>query len=203
TPPPPVSTVEPPQMGRKEVVIKKQAQSPSFQVVYHAPNCRAADFLALSILEKPLIQGESSRLYRRLVRQEQLAISVFGGISETIDPQLFFISVQPRPEADLTKIEKIIDEELNRVVEQGITDQEYQKALNIIRSNFYSSLQTNSGKANQLGSNELLYGSYENLFTMVEQYSQVKREDIPGIAKKYFNELNKTVGKLIPQGGNQ
>ncbi len=202
-PPPPVSTVEPPQMGRKEVVIKKEAQSPSFMVVYHAPNCQAADFLALSILEKPLIQGESSRLYRRLVREEQLAISVFGGISETIDPQLFFISVQPRPEADLTKIEKVIDEELNQVIEQGITDQEYQKALNIIRSNFYSGLQTNSGKANQLGSTELLYGSYENLFTMVEQYSQVKREDIPGIAKKYFNELNKTVGKLIPQGGNQ
>jgi predicted Zn-dependent peptidase len=203
SPPPPVLTVEPPQMGRKEAVIRKEAQSPSFLVVYHAPRCQDSDFLALSILEKPLLHGESSRLYRRLVRDEQLAISVFGGISETIDPHLFFISVKPRPGVDLDRIEKVIDEELNKAVEQGITEQEYQKALNIIQSSFYFSLQTSSGKANQLGSTELLYGSYENLFTMVEQYSRVKREEIPGIAKKYFNELNKTVGKLIPQGGNQ
>lgn len=91
---------------------------------------------------------------------------------------------------------------LNKIIEQGITEQEYQKALNIVRSDFYYSLQTNSGKANLLGASELLFGSYENLFTIVDRYSRVKREDIPVVAKKYFHELNKTVGKLIPQGGN-
>ena len=202
TPPPQVTTAEPPQMGRKEVVIKKEAQTPSFLVVYHAPRCQDADFFALSILEKPLLQGESSRLYRRLVRDEQLAISVYGGIEEKIDPFLFSINVKPRPGADLDKIEKIIDEELNKIIDEGITEQEYQKAMNIIRSNFYFSLQTNSGKANLLGASELLFGSFEHLFTIVDRYSQVKREDIPSVAKKYFHELNKTVGKLIPQGGN-
>ncbi|MGB9893594.1 MAG: M16 family metallopeptidase, partial [Candidatus Saccharicenans sp.] len=203
SPPPPVSTTEPPQMGRKEVIIKKEAQTPSFMVAYHAPRCQDPDFFALSILEKPLLRGESSRLYRRLVRDEQLAISVYGGIEEKIDPYLFTIEVKPRPGANLDKIEKIIDEELDKIIEKGLSEQEYQKALNIIRSDFYFSLQTNSGKANLLGTAELLFGSYENLFTMVDRYSQVKREDIPGIAKKYFSELNKTVGKLIPQGGNQ
>ncbi|MCR4395133.1 MAG: insulinase family protein [Candidatus Saccharicenans sp.] len=203
TPPPPVTTTEPPQMGRKEVVIKKEAQSPSFLVVYHSPKCQDPDFFALSILEKPLLRGESSRLYRRLVRDEQLAISVSGGLDEKIDPYLFSIFVKPRPGVDLDKIEKIIDEELNKVIEQGLTDQEYQKALNIIRSDFYFSLQTNSGKANLLGASELLFGSYEELFTLIDRYSQVKREDIPGVAKKYFHELNKTVGQLIPQGGNK
>ncbi|HAR36724.1 MAG TPA: peptidase M16, partial [Acidobacteria bacterium] len=177
-------------------------QTPSFMVVYHAPKCQDPDFFALSILEKPLLRGESSRLYRRLVRDEQLAISVFGGIEEKMDPYLFTIFVKPRPGVDLDKIEKIIDEELNKVIEQGLTDQEYQKALNLVRSDFYFSLQTNSGKANLLGATELLFGSYEQLFTLVDHYAQVKREDIPGVARKYFHELNKTVGKLIPQGGN-
>ncbi|MBC7349134.1 MAG: insulinase family protein [Candidatus Aminicenantes bacterium] len=203
TPPPPVTTEEPPQMGRKEVVIKKEAQTPSFMVVYHAPKCQDPDFFALSILEKPLLRGESSRLYQRLVRDEQLAISVFGGIEEKIDPYLFSIFVKPRPGVDLDKIEKIIDEELNKVIEQGLTDQEYQKALNLIRSDFYFSLQTNSGKANLLGAAELLFGSYEQLFTLIDRYAQVKREDIPGVARKCFQELNKTVGKLTPQGGNK
>ncbi len=202
TPPPPVTTAEPPQMGRKEVVIKKEAQTPSFLVVYHAPRCQDPDFFTLSILEKPLLQGESSRLYRRLVREEQLAISVYGGIEEKIDPFLFTISVKPRPGADLDRIEKIIDEELDKIVKEGITEQEYQKALNIIRSDFYFGLESNAGKANLLGASEILFGSYENLFTIIDRYAQVKREDIPAVAKKYFHELNKTVGKLIPQGGN-
>lgn len=201
TPPPPVTTTEPPQFGRKEVVIKKEAQTPSFLVVYHGPKCTDPDFFALSLLEKPLLQGESSRLYRRLVREEQLAISVDGGIEEKIDPFLFSINVKPRPGADLDRIEKIIDEELNKVIEQGITEQEYQKALNIIRSDFYFGLQTNSGKANLIGAVEMLTGNYENLFSIIERYSSVKREDIPAVARKYFNDLNKTVGKLIPQGG--
>lgn len=203
SPPPPVTTSEPPQMGRKEVVIKKEAQTPSFMVVYHGPRCTDPDFFALSLLEKPLLQGESSRLYRRLVRDEQLAISVSGGIEEKIDPYLFSIYVKPRPGADLDKIEKVIDEELNKIIEQGITEQEYQKAMNIIRSDFYFSLQTNSGKANLIGTMELLTGNYENLFTIVDRYASVKREELPAVAKKYFNDLNKTVGKLIPQGGSK
>ncbi|MDD8020884.1 MAG: pitrilysin family protein [Acidobacteriota bacterium] len=200
-PAPPVITVEPPQLGRKEVIIRKEAQTPSFLLAYHAPACSDSDFFALSILEKPLLQGESSRLYRRLVRDEQLAISVSGGCEEKIDPFLFMIEVKPRPDADLTRIEKIVDEELAKIVEQGLTESEYEKALNIVRSDFYFSLQTNSGKANMLGAMEMLYGSFDRLFTIMDSYLQTKREDIPDIAKKYFNELNKTAGYLVPEGG--
>ncbi|HEK84817.1 MAG: M16 family metallopeptidase [Candidatus Saccharicenans sp.] len=203
SPPPPITTVEPPQLGRKEVSLKKEAQTPSFLVVYHGPSCREADFFALSILEKPLLRGESSRLYRRLVREEQLAISVSGGIDEKIDPFLFTIEVKPRPEADLNKIENIIDEELSKIIKSGITEEEYQKALNIIRSDFYFGLQTISGKANLLGAAEILYGSYEKLFTLIDNYTAVQRPEIQAAAKKYFQEQNKTVGRLIPQGGNQ
>jgi zinc protease len=203
TPPPAVTTTEPPQMGKKQVLIQKEAQSPSFMVVYHAPSCQDPDFFALSILEKPLLRGESSRLYRRLVRDEQLAISVSGGIEEKIDPFLFTIEVKPRPGADLDQIEKTIDQELARVFDQGITEQEYQKALNIIKSDFYFSLQTISGKANLLGAAEVLFGSYEKLFTIIDSYAAVKRQAIPAVARKYFHEKNKTVGKLIPEGGKQ
>ena len=51
---------------------------------------------------------------------------------------------------DLNKIEAVIEDELNKVKTAGITEQEYQKALNMIRSQFYFGLQTISGKAGQL-----------------------------------------------------
>jgi len=77
------------------------------------------------------------------------------------------------------------------------------KALNIIKSDFYFSLQTNSGKANLLGAAEILFGGYDQLFSIIDRYSAVKREDIPAVAKKYFHENNKTGGRLIPEGGVQ
>jgi len=200
-PPPPVSTIEPPQMGKKTVLIRKEAQAPSFMAVWHAPSARQADFLPLDILAKPLLEGESSRLYRRLVREEELAIDVGGGIQETIDPLLFTIEVKPRPNADLDKIERIVDEELAKVKSEGITPQEYTKALNIIRNDFFMGLQTIAGKANQLGSTELVYGDFARLFTLMDDYGAVPLERIREVAGKYFTDNNKTVGRLIPEGG--
>ena len=199
--PPPVSTVEPPQMGTKTVIIRKEAQAPSFLAVWHAPSAKEADYLPLAILAKPLLEGESSRLYRRLVREEELAIDVGGGIQETIDPLLFSIDVKPRPGVDLDKIDRIIEEELAKVKTEGITPQEYAKAMNIIRNDFYMSLQTISGKAGQLGSTELLTGDFARLFTVMDDYAAVKIERIKEAAGKYFTANNKTVGKLIPEGG--
>ncbi len=200
-PPPPVSTVEPPQMGTKTVIIRKEAQAPSYLAVWHAPSAKDADYLPLAILAKPLLEGESSRLYRRLVREEELAIDVGGGIQETVDPFLFSINVKPRPGADLDKIDRVIEEELAKVKAEGITPQEYAKAMNIIRNDFYMSLQTISGKAGQLGSAELLYGDFARLFTVMDDYAAVKINRIKGAAGTYFTDNNKTVGKLIPEGG--
>jgi zinc protease len=201
TPPPPVTTTEPPQMGPKSVLIRKEAQAPSFMVVWHAPNAKDTDFLPLSILAKPLLEGESSRLYRRLVREEQLAIYVGGGPQETIDPFLFTIDVKPRPGADLDKIDRVIEEELAKVKSEGITPKEFEKALNIIRNDFFMGLQTIAGKANQLGSSELLYGDFSRLFTVMDDYAAVRIGRVQEVARKYFTENNKTTGKLIPEGG--
>ncbi len=200
-PPLPVTTAEPPQLGPKSVLVRKEAQAPSFQVVWHAPNAKDADFLPLDILARPLLNGESSRLYRRLVREEQLALRVGGGTQETVDPLLFTIEVKPRPGADLEKIDRVIEEELAKIKGQGITPQEFEKALNGVRNDFYRGLQTVAGKANQLGSYEMIYGDYAKLFTVMEDYGAVKIDRIREVAVKYFTENNKTIGKLIPEGG--
>lgn len=203
TPPPAVATVEPPQIGTKRVVLRKAAQAPSFQMVWHGPNALSPDFFPLSILEKALLSGESSRLYKRLVREEQLAIDVYGGIGETIDPQLFQIAVKPRPGADLDRIEKVIEEELAKIKTSGLTEIEFQKAVNMTRSDFYFGLQTINGQAGALGQAEILYGGFEKAFDRIKLYETVKGEQIPEAVKKYFTDNAKTVGWLIPEGGTK
>ena len=199
--PPPVTTVEPPQLGPKTVLMRKEAQAPSFVAVWHGPSVKDPDFLPLAILAKPLLEGESSRLYRRLVREEELALDIGGGIGETIDPQLFTIFVKPRPGADLDRIEKVLEEELAKVRTEGITGPEYDKALNIIRTRFYQGLQTVAGRANELGSAEVLYGDFARLFSIMDDYAAVKIERVREAAAKYLVETNRTVGRLIPEGG--
>ena len=201
TPPPAVSTVEPPQIGTKRVVLRKAAQVPSFEMVWHAPTANDPDYFPLAILEKALLDGQSSRLYKRLVREEQLAINVRGGVSETIDPQLFTITARPRPGADLDRLEAVIEEELAKVKADGLTGAEIQKALNMIKSDFYFGLQSIAGKASALGQAEILYGGYEKAFDRIDAFAAVKKEQIIQAAKKYFNDANKTVGRLIPEGG--
>jgi zinc protease len=200
---PTVNTVEPPQMGPKRVVMRKPAQTPSFQMVYHAPAATSPDYPGMDILSIVLLQGESSRLYQRLVAQEQLAIDVSGGLAQTIDPYLFFVSVKPKTGADLDRIEKVIEEEFAKVKTSGIAEKELQKALNTIRTDFYSPLQTIAGKASLLGQSEILYSSYEYIFTAMDKYNAVTLKQVQDLAAKYFTENNKTVGVLIPEGGSK
>ncbi len=203
TPPPDVLTVEPPQMGTKRVLIKKEAQVPSLQIVWHAPGVRDPDYYPMAILSQALLRGESSRLYRRLVREEQLATQVTGRQEETIDPFLFAIYVMPRPGADPAKIEAVIEDELSKVKKDGLTEAEIQKVLNSTKNDFYRRLQTISGKASVLAETEIAYGSYEKLFTIMDDYAAVKNPQIIAAANKYFTENNKTVGTLIPEGGQK
>lgn len=201
TPPLPVTTTEPEQLGAKRVEIRKEAQAPSFLMVYHAPKFMDPDYFSMSILETVMLGGESSRLYKRLVREEQLALEIGGGMDQNIDPYLFYFRIQPGVDSDLDKIEKVITEELEKVKKEGITDKELQKAVNNVKSNFYNTLQTIAGKANLIGNAELLAGDYSFMFTLVDSYQKVTAKMVQDAANKYFTDKNKTVGKLIPEGG--
>jgi zinc protease len=198
--PPAVLTVEPAQLGPRRVVVRKPAQTPSFIQVYHAPAATDPDFPAMDVLGMALLQGESSRLYQRLVARDQLAIDVSGGIGKSIDPLLFTIEVKPRPEADLERIEKAVEEELDRIKKDGISDKELKKAINSVRTDFYNPLQTIAGKAYMLGECEIYYGNYDYIFKAMDPYQAVTLNKIRELAGKYFPENNKTVGVLVPEG---
>lgn len=203
SPPPEITTVEPQQIGTRRVQLRKAAQIPSFLAVYHVPAVSHPDFPALSLLETILLRGESSRLYRRLVSEAQLAISVSGGISQTIDPFLFYIQAKPRPGADLELLEKTMEEEIEKVKRAGVSSLEMEKAVNSARTGFFTPLQTIAGKANMLGMTEVVFGGFENLFTLVDRFAAVTPAQVQEACRKYLNNDNKTVGTLVPDGGAQ
>jgi len=198
-PPPPVTTVEPQQQGERRVEVKKFAQLPVLMMGYHVPESKSPDFYAIEVLEKILFRGQSSRLYQRLVDKDQLALSVNGGWELSFDPTLFTVFSQPKAGVDPAKVEATINEELGRLAKEPVTDQELQKAKNILLADFYRAMKTINGKANTIGSYEVFLGDYHKLFSAPDDYSRVTAEDVMRVAAKYFTEKNRTVATLIPE----
>src|SRR5580704_15343788 len=91
-PPPPVTTVEPEQMGERRLVVHKPAQLPLLMLGYHIPQTNNADFYALNVLRTILFQGESSRMYQRLVDKDQIALDVQSQDEPAFDPTMLEVA---------------------------------------------------------------------------------------------------------------
>ena len=202
-PPPAVSTIEPPQIGTRRVQLRKAAQIPSFLAVYHVPAVSHPDFPALSLLETILLRGESSRLYRRLVSDAQLAISVSGGISQTIDPFLFYIQAKPRPGADLDALEKAIEEEIAKVQAAASPSRRWKKPSTPRAPGSTPPCRPSPARPTCWVLPRLVFGGFENLFTIVDRFAAVTPAQVQEACRKYLNPDNKTVGTLVPDGGAQ
>jgi zinc protease len=198
-PPPPVTTVEPEQLGERRLIVHKPAQLPLVMIGYHVAQTSDPDFYALNILRSVLFQGESSRMYQRLVDKDQLALDVSSDMEPAFDPTLAIITAQPRQGVDPQTCEKAIYEELERLKGALISDQELEKAKNSRLVEFYREMRTISGRANTIGTYEVFMGDYNKLFDAAKNYSAVTKEDVQRVAKKYFGANNRTVATLLPE----
>lgn len=198
-PPAPVTTREPEQLGERRAVVKKFAQLPILMMGYHVPEAKHADYYALQMLQTILFSGQSSRMYQRLVDKDQLALSVNGGFGVTFDPTLFTVNSQPKANVMPEKVEAAIYDEFDKVKGAGVTDDELQKARNILLAGFYRQMKTISGKANTIGTYEVFFGDYQKLFSAADDYAKVTKADVQRVAKQYFNEKNRTVVTLVPE----
>ncbi|HEX8435236.1 pitrilysin family protein [Archangium sp.] len=199
--PEPVRTVEPPQQGERRVVVRKLAQAPLLQMAFHGLKGSDADAPALDLLVRILTEGNSSRLHRRLVEETQVAINVGGYQGAGFDPSLTWMLVDLPPGGDLGKAESLLDEELGKVVAGGVTDAELRKAKNIVVAGFWRHLETNSGRAQALGTYEVFHGDWKKLFDAPDRYEAVTREQVQKVAAKVFAKNNRTVGGLVPEAG--
>jgi zinc protease len=198
-PPPAVRTKEPEQLGERRIVVRKPAQLPIQLFAYHIPNAKDPDMTALDVLDAVLTQGQSSRLYKRLV-DSQLALSAGGRAQDSLDPGLFTFNITPRSGVDPARTEAALFEELEKVRTAPIPEDELRKAKNQMLAQHYRQLKTIAGRANLLGSYEVFHGDYNKLFTSDKDIEAVTAADLQRVAQKYFSPSNRTVATLIPEG---
>jgi predicted Zn-dependent peptidase len=192
-----VHTVEPKQTGERRVYVqKKSVTTPNIMMAYHVPATKHPDYYALALLSDILSSGESSRLFSHLVNEQQLASDVFTYFPESIDANLFYISAVAAKDITAHKLEKAIIYQVNRIINEGVSEQELQKVKNRRTVDFYRSMSTINGKSDNLGSYELYFGDFNKLYTAPETFNQVSIVDIQRVARKYLRKSNRTVGIL-------
>jgi zinc protease len=197
-PPEPITIVEPPQFGERRFVVERDAQTPLLHVAFHAGATDDPETLHLELLLSILVDGNSSRLHRALVEEEQLALSVGGWQSDGFDPGLAYFYMTLPPDADIGAAETRLMEELERVVAEGVTAAELDKARNLRLASFWRGLQTINGKASALGSFAVFTGDHENLFSVPERISATTAAELQAVAASVFRRNNMTVGILRP-----
>ena len=197
-PPEPVRTTEPEQKGERRLVIEKEAQLALIMIAWHIGAGNDPEKPALDLLMSILTDGDSSRLHQRLVEQDQIAISAGGFKDEGFDPGLALIYATVSAGTEGERVEEVIDEELARIIKEGVSAEELRKAKNIFLAGFWRNLKTINGKARALGQYEVFQGDYRKLFSDPEVYEAVTAEQLQSVAEKTFRKGNRTVGILQP-----
>jgi len=193
------TTEEPKQLGERRSKVHKVAQLPGVFLGYKGVESGHPDSYALSVMGKVLFDGESSRLYKRLVRDEELCLFTGGDMFGLEDPSLFYvIVVMQGPGKSTEDAEAIIYEEIEKLKNEPIPQEVLQKALNQIEADGWYQLQSNENKANAIGWYETVRGDYNLMFEDLEKELQVTAEDVMRVAKEYFDEKNRTVVTLVP-----
>ncbi len=198
--PPPVDMTEPEQTAeRRKTVDDAFAQVPLVQVVYKAPAGNTPDFYALDMAMDILGGGESSRLYQKLVKEQQVALQASAMLMQRRGPSTAMFRFMPRPGKDMPQIEQAIYDEVERLKKEPPADWEIQKLLMGNKVQRAQQLQTALGRAMMLGQLTVYFGDPNLINTMDAHYEKVTKADIQRVVEKYLKPTNRTVVTTLPK----
>lgn len=189
---------EPPQTSARRKRMKLSIQVEKLMMGYRTPSITHEDIPALEVLSAVLTGGNSSRLNRALV-DTGIAGSVGAFQMEDKDPSLFVISANLQKKRRAALAESVILRELARIAKEGVSEQEIQRAKNIINFAFYEGLESNSEKANFLGEYATLAGNYRFGIELHQKIQNVTPGQIQAVVKQYFQPGNRSVVTGAPK----
>jgi zinc protease len=193
---------EPPQTKERRVQLEESWPLPAVVVAYHITFDGHPDSYPLHIASKVLSDGESSRIYRKLVYEEQLALAAFGGGNIIEDPNLFFAVaiVQPgkRPEDAVNALIA----ELDRLTKEPISEGELQQAKNQFARDYILGRESNKDKAGQLGHAAVIHNDIKTADGEFDIFTNTTTADVQRVAKTYFRPENRLVLTIMPRGAS-
>ena len=205
----PTITPEPLHSTGQFIEVSGPGETVFVQIAYHAPEANHPDFFPFTVLDSLLtgpsglnmfggggISNKTSRLYQKLV-ENQLAVGVHGGLSATIDPYLYETTLTIHPEHKPEEAITAFDEEIDKVLQNLVTDAEIQRAIKQARALFVYGAENITNQGFWLGYSEM-FADYTWFTEYLDRLSSVKPDDMLRVARKYLVQQNRVVGIYRP-----
>lgn len=193
-------TVQEPALGgEKTATIYDNIQLPAIMMGYRMPPQTSDDAYALQMASSVLSGGPSSRMYKRLVDQDQTALQVFAFPFSLEQGGAFITFSLANAGKTIDDMVPALEEEISKLQNELISEREFQKIQNQMESNFIQSNSKMAGIAESLADYHTYYGDANYINTEIEHYRSVTREDIQRVAQKYLVKDNRVVLRYLPK----
>jgi zinc protease len=198
-PPPPVDISEPEDVAQtQEVYHDKLAPAPAFVLGWKIPPRRTPEFYALSLAADLLFEGDSSRLYQKLVKGDESVVSIQGGLDERRGPSALYIFALPKPGEQVAAIRDQIVAEIRALKTSGPSTEEMEKLRNSLSNDVVRGRQSTMYRAQRLAE-YALYDRDPTLFdTELDQYLAITPEQIRNAVELFLDVENRVVLDIIP-----
>jgi zinc protease len=196
------SIIEGPQRSERKHVMRRATPTQKLAIGYHAPAFGDADYPVLSLINELLFVGRSARMFQRLVRKEQLAADVHGGIAPFVDPGLYDIWVGLRPGRRAAEALRVIDEELARMRDERVPKKDLERVKARAELSFLMALESAAGKAEQIGFYEAVLGDAGRIFPRLQDFRAVTADDVQRVARRVLDRSQRTRIEVIPAKGS-
>jgi zinc protease len=195
---PSVALQEPEQKDFREATLTIPVQLPVVIGAYHIERGESEDLYALEVLQQILSNGESSRMYQRLVRKDKLAVAAGGFVFDHEDPGLFLTFAAFLPGGDAGKVKQALADEIEKVTTTPVDAQELTKAKNQLAAREVFRRERVSAVATQIGTNLVVAHDPMHSFNAAAKYDAVTAADVQRVAKKFLIKTNYSLVTLQP-----
>ena len=194
-----VTKLEPPQTETKEVTVNFPSQ-PWYIEGYHIPALSDPDYPVYEVISELLSSGRTSRLYKSLVEEKQVALSAqgFSGFPGNKYPNLMLVYALTSPGTSVEALGTALRTEIERLKNEPVTPAELEQIKTQLKAGLLRALDSNMGMARQLAEYDAKTGDWRNMFAELEKLEVITPEDIQRVAQTTFTAENRTIGRLLP-----
>jgi zinc protease len=172
---------------------------PTVMLTFHVPKEGDKDLYALEVASNILSSGQSSRLYRKMVYDQQIALQAGGQAITLEDPGVFYFFSIMQQGHTVEEGEKSLEEEIDRLKTQPVTTAELEKSKNQLIAGLVFQRETVLDKSEALGHAAVLLGDWRQANRQLAEYQKVTAADVQAAANKYFRPENRTVVNMLPE----
>jgi zinc protease len=176
---------------------------PAVVVAHHITYDGHPDAYPLHIVSKVLSDGQSSRIYRKLVYETGLALTAFGGGNIIEDPNLFFAVAIVNPGKSPAQVETALLAELDKLKTDGVTERELQRAKNQFARDYILGRESLQDKATHLAHAEVIHSDITTADGEFDIFQKISLADVQRVAKTYFTPERRVILHVMPKGGSQ